>query len=69
MASFVRNLLNYFHTIRYLRPIQIIGRLKRYFKYNRVNNNPAGAIRTIQEFGKFLQSALNEYLKKMFFVF
>jgi hypothetical protein len=45
MAAFVRNLLNYFHTIRYLRPIQIIGRFKRYFKYNRINNNPSGAIR------------------------
>ena len=45
MAAFVRNLLNYFHTIRYLRPVQIIGRFKRYFKYNRINNNPSGAIR------------------------
>jgi len=48
MAAFVRNLLNYFHTIRYLRPIQIIGRFNRYFKYNRINNNPAEAIRTSQ---------------------
>jgi uncharacterized heparinase superfamily protein len=45
MAASVRNLLNYFHTIRYLRPIQVIGRLKRYFKYNKINNNPAGVIR------------------------
>ncbi len=45
MATFARTFLNYFHTIRYLRFIQIISRLKRYFKYNKINNNPVGAKR------------------------
>jgi uncharacterized heparinase superfamily protein len=45
MIFFLRNFLNYFHTIRYLRPIQIVGRLKRYFRLNKINNHPAPKLR------------------------
>ena len=45
MTDLFRTLLNYFHTIRFLRPIQILGRLKRYFKFNEINNNSAEGIR------------------------
>ena len=69
MAAFVRNLLNYFHTIRYLRPIQIIGRFNRYFKYNRINNNPAGAIRTSQGSWKLPARRSQRMLKKNVFRF
>ena len=52
-----------------MRPIQIIGRLKRYFKHNRINNNPAEVIRAKKGSWKSPAMRSQRMLKKNTFCF
>jgi uncharacterized heparinase superfamily protein len=39
--------LRYWHTLRYLRPVQIVGRFQLFFKRPQIDYSPAGALRPI----------------------
>ena len=54
MKTFLSQLSMYWHTIRYLRLIQIIGRIKYQFKKTKIDKSPSGNLRNIN--GKWIKS-------------
>ncbi|MDB0021053.1 heparinase II/III family protein [Candidatus Pseudothioglobus singularis] len=69
MIAFVRNILKYWHTIRYLRLEQIIGRIKRQFSFHSINEFPANQQREAKGFWIFPARRSQRMVKKDVFLF
>jgi uncharacterized heparinase superfamily protein len=69
MRNYVKLLSNYWHTIRYLKFKQILGRVQRQFKFNSINASPANKLRKVIGLWKVPARRSQRMIKKNVFRF
>ena len=69
MSIYVKLLSNYWHTIRYLKLRQILGRIQRKFKFNSMNTFPVNKLRKANGLWKISAKRSQRMLKKNVFRF
>jgi len=69
MRNYVKLLSNYWHTIRYLKSKQVLGRIQRKFKFNSLNASPANKLREASGLWEFPARRSQRMIKKNVFRF